>query len=164
MPSNNIINHNQLQEWTSIVTRQLPHLTKPQATVLALLSFDMVLVKSCTLTSVGLALATLFKVKENTIRQRLREWYYHQEDKKGLKRSQLHVESCFPFLLRWIINWWNGSQLAVAVDATTLKDVFTILAVSVVYRGCAIPIAWTILEGNKKKAWTEGMVANVGLA
>jgi hypothetical protein len=157
MPNNNnyTINHNQLQEWTSMVTEQLPLLTKPQATVLALLSFGMVLVKSCALTSVGLTLAALLKVKENTIRQRLREWCYNQEDKKGLKRNQLHVESCFPFLLGWIINWWNGNQLAVAVDATTLKDVFTVLAVSVVYRGCAIPIAWTMLEGNKKKAWTE---------
>ena len=154
MPNNNTINHNQLQEWTSIVTGQLPHLTKPQATVLALLSFGMVLVKSCALTSVGLTLAALLHVKENTIRQRLREWCYNQEDKKGRKRNQLDVESCFPFLLRWIIHWWNGNQLALVVDATTLKDVFTVLAVSVVYRGCAIPIAWTILEGNKKKAWT----------
>jgi len=152
---NNTINHNQLQEWTSIVTEQLPLLTKPQATVLALLSFGMVLVKSCALTSVGLTLAVLLGVKENTIRQRLREWCYNQKDKKGLKRSQLHVESCFPFLLRWIISWWNGNQLALAVDATTLKDVFTVLAVSVVYRGCAIPVAWTILEGNQKRAWTE---------
>jgi hypothetical protein len=34
----NTKNHNQLQEWTSIVTEQLPLLTKPQATVLALLT------------------------------------------------------------------------------------------------------------------------------
>ena len=104
-----------------MVTEQLPHLTQPRASVLAL-------VKSYALTSVGLVLAALFKVKENTIRQRLREWCYNQEDKKGLKRSQLDVESCFPLLLRWIINWWNASQsldpfgLAVAVDLDQEAD------------------------------------------
>ena len=29
----------------------------------------------------------------------------------------------------------------------------TILAISVVYRGCAIPIAWVVLPGNQKGSW-----------
>src|SRR4029434_10573516 len=28
-----------------------------------------------------------------------------------------------------------------------------LLSVSVVYRGCAIPVAWTVLAGNTKHAW-----------
>jgi hypothetical protein len=30
---------------------------------------------------------------------------------------------------------------------------FVVLTVSVVYRGCAIPVAWTVLAGNTKHAW-----------
>ena len=34
-----------------------------------------------------------------------------------------------------------------------LSDRFVVLAVSVVYRGCAIPVAWTILPAGQKRAW-----------
>jgi hypothetical protein len=70
-----------------------------------------------------------------------------------VKRVSLNVESCFPFLLRWILSWWNGKQLAFACDATTLSDRFVVLTISVLYRGCAIPVAWIILLGNKPHAW-----------
>lgn len=68
--------HTQLNEWITTVATNLPHLSKPQATVLALFSFGMVLVKCCALTTVVLILAPLLKLKENTLRQRLREWCY----------------------------------------------------------------------------------------
>ncbi len=64
----------QLDQWALTVAEHLPQLSKPQATVLALWSFGMATVKSCALTTVKLFLATLLKVKENTMRQRLREW------------------------------------------------------------------------------------------
>lgn len=113
----------------------------------------MVLVRSCALSSVILILAPLLGIKYNTLRQRLREWCYDAKDKRGKKRDDLKVESCFPALLGWLIRWWQGKQLALALDATTLKDIFVVLTVSVVYRGCAIPVAWTVLRGNKKQAW-----------
>jgi hypothetical protein len=34
-----------------------------------------------------------------------------------------------------------------------LGDRFVILTICVVYRGCGIPIAWTILPAAKKRAW-----------
>jgi hypothetical protein len=43
--------------------------------------------------------------------------------------------------------------LALAVDATTLGQRFVVLVVSVVYRGCAIPVAWTVLPATEKHAW-----------
>ena len=48
---------------------------------------------------------------------------------------------------------WQGTQLALAIDATTLGQRFVVLAVSVVYRGCTIPIAWVILPARVKHAW-----------
>ena len=43
--------------------------------------------------------------------------------------------------------------MALALDATTLGTRFTVLALSVVYRGCAIPVAWTVLAATAKHAW-----------
>jgi hypothetical protein len=55
--------------------------------------------------------------------------------------------------LQWVIRGWQGKQLAVALDATSLGDRFTVLVVSVLYRGCAVPVAWTVLKANAKHSW-----------
>jgi hypothetical protein len=39
------------------------------------------------------------------------------------------------------------------LDATNIQDRFTVLAVSLVYRRCAIPLTWTVLPGNTPEAW-----------
>src|SRR4029450_10038465 len=56
-------------------------------------------------------------------------------------------------LLAWVLSWWEGNQLALAVDATTLGQRFVVLVVSVLYRGCAIPVAWSVLPATEKQAW-----------
>ena len=56
-------------------------------------------------------------------------------------------------LLAWIIRLWTTSQIALTIDATSLSDQFVVLAICVVYRGCAIPVAWTILPAGQKRAW-----------
>jgi len=121
--------------------------------VLALWSFGMVLAGSCGRTAVSTVLAAGLGCAENTMRQRLREWCYDADDKCGAKRREVAVESCFAPLLGWVLSWWEGTQLALALDATTLGDRFAVLAVSVVYRGCAIPVAWVVLPGNTPRAW-----------
>src|SRR4029453_6144008 len=68
-------------------------------------------------------------------------------------RCALAVEPCFVPLLAWVVAQWEGTQLALALDATTLGTRFTVLAISVVYRGCAIPGAWTVLAARAKHAW-----------
>ena len=145
--------HRKVAEWTRIIHTHLPHLSKPQAAVLALWSLGMVLARSCALTAVSVWLATLLQRKENTVRQQLREWCYEAEAKRGDQRQALAVEACFVPLLQWIWRTWQGTQLALALDATTLGTRFTVLAISVVYRGCAIPVAWTILPATVPHAW-----------
>ena len=54
----------------------LPHLSTPQATVLALWSLGMVLARSCALTAVSAFLATWLCRKEPAVRQQLREFCY----------------------------------------------------------------------------------------
>lgn len=138
---------------TREVTTQLPHLSKPQATVLALWSVGMVLARSCALSSVAAWLAAGLERKENTVRQQLREWCYEAEAKRGVHRQAVVVETCFAPLLGWVLRWWEGPQLALALDATTLGARFVVLAISVVYRGCAVPVAWTVLPAGEKHAW-----------
>lgn len=142
-----------LSTWMAEVSNQLPHLSKSQATVLALWSFSMVLTRNSSVSAATVMLSALLGQKENTVRQRLREWYWAAPDKKGAKRREVKVEDSFAPLLRWILSKWQGQQLALALDATLLGDRLAVLAVSVLYRGCAIPVAWTILVANKEHPW-----------
>ena len=63
------------------------------------------------------------------------------------------MEPCFEPLRGWVVAQGEGTPLALALDATTLGTRFTVLAISVVYRGCAIPVAWTVLAATAKHAW-----------
>jgi hypothetical protein len=140
-------------QWLGTIRTHLPHLSKPQAWGLALWSFGMVLARSCALSAVSSLLAAGMRRKEQTVRQQLREWYYDAKRKRGPKRQELRVETCFAPLLSWVVSDWQGTQLALAIDATTLGQRFVVLAVSVVYRGCAMPVAWVILPAGTKHAW-----------
>jgi len=145
--------HPRVTEWSTIIRTHLPHLTKPQATVLAMWSLGMVLARSCALTAVSAFLAPWLGRKENTVRQQLREFCYEAAAKRGTARCALRVETCFLPLLAWVVSWWQGTQLALALDATTLGTRFTVLVLSVVYRGCAIPVVWVVLSATAKHAW-----------
>jgi hypothetical protein len=140
-------------QWTEVVTSHMPHLSKPQAAVLALWSLGMVLARSCALTAVSLFLAQGLERKPNTVRQQLREFCYEAKAKRGGPRQEVKVETCFAPLLAWVLSWWEGQQLAFAVEATTLGQRFVVLVVSVLYRGCAIPVAWTGLPATEQHAW-----------
>jgi hypothetical protein len=133
------------------------HLSGPQISVLALWSLGIVLAKSCGRTRVVAALANSLGKKEGNLRQRMREWCWDRKDKQGKQRVDWQVSQSFAPLLKWIISWWSAEErrLALAMDATTLKTRFVVLSISVVYRGCAIPVAWTLLPGNQAGSWKE---------
>src|SRR3989442_1859731 len=95
-----------LYQWTEVVTTGLPHLSKPQAAVLALWSFGLVLAGACGTTVVAQVLAKRTGCKADALRQRLREWYWEAEAKRGQQRQTLEVESCFGPLLAWIVRCW----------------------------------------------------------
>lgn len=140
-------------QWTAEIRTHLPHLSKPQAVVLALWSVGMLEARSCALSAVAALLAVWQGRRENTVRQQLREFCYEAAAKRGAQRQAVAVSTCFAPLLRWAIAGYSGQQLALALDATHLGDRFIVLAVSVVYRGCAIPVAWTIVTAQDKHAW-----------
>jgi len=47
----------------------------------------------------------------------------------------------------------GGQQLAIALGATSLGDRFVVLSISIVYRACAVPVAWKVLKAQEKHAW-----------
>ena len=55
-------------QWLTTIMQHLSHLSKPQATVLALWSFGMVLARSCALTAVSQLLAKGMQRKELLLR------------------------------------------------------------------------------------------------
>lgn len=150
-----------LSQWEHLVSRHLPQLSRTQAMVLALWSYAMIVCKQCGTTSGAAWLAELLGGRPNAWRQRLREWCYNADDKKGKRRREVVVVSCFAPLLRWIVSWWEPREkrLALALDASTLSDRFTVLAISVLYRGCAIPVAWAIVPTGEAGAWKPDWLA-----
>src|SRR6476660_343540 len=107
--------HPRVTEWTMTIQAHLPHLSKPQATVLALWSLGMVLARSCALTAVSAFLATWLGRKEPAVRQQLREFCYEATAKRGATRCALAVEPCFVPLLAWVVDQWEGTQLALTL-------------------------------------------------
>ena len=141
-----------LTYWTETVSTQLPQLSRPQAVVLAAWSFAAICTQSCGRTSAAAFLGALWDQPESTLRQRLREWTYKSAAKKGRKRQHLEVRPCFAPLLNWVLTYWPAceARLALVLDATSLGDRFTVLTCAVVYRGCAIPIAWKVVPATRR--------------
>lgn len=135
------------------VSTNLPHLSKPQARLLAWWSFGIANTRSCGRLNVATFLALLIRLKPSNVKQRLYEWCLDAEDKSGTKRCELDVTTCFVPFLQWILRLWHGTELALTLDASSLGDRFVVLAISLVYRGIGIPVAWTILPAGQKHAW-----------
>jgi hypothetical protein len=152
-----IINTKAFQEWRSILQKHMGHLSRPQLTVLALWSYGIVLSQACGLNRVSATLASHLGQKESAYRQRLREWCWDQPDKQGKRRTEWAVQQSFGPLLQWILSLWAPEErrLVLAMDATSLKQVFVVLSISVVYRGCALPVAWAVLPEGQKGSWKE---------
>ena len=51
-------------------------------------------------------------------RERLRAWLYDGADRPAPCRTQVEVTACFAPLLRWVLAWWQGDTLPLALDAT----------------------------------------------
>lgn len=142
-----------LYQWNEVVAKRLPHLSKPMAGCLALWSLGMIVARSCSLTAIAWAWAPILGEKFYTLRERLRDLYREGPAKAGAQRGTLDLSTCWAPWLTWVVEGWDGQQLALAVDATTLGQRFVVLAISVLYRGCAVPVAWKVLPATEALAW-----------
>jgi len=142
----------QVEEDLSMWLTPLPLIFIP---TLAIYIVGMMLTRCCGQTIIANIMGERLSVKPNTMRQRLRELTYEKSAKRGTNRSEWQVTSCFAPLLRWVMSRFDSEQrqLVLAMDATYLRDRFTILAISVVVNGCAIPVAFHIQAGSEKGEW-----------
>jgi hypothetical protein len=142
-----------LSAWNAELASAWPDLSVPQIKMLAQYSMGMVLAESSGLCRVAFCLSQWLDQGYHAVRERLRDFYCPKQDKSGRQRRELAVEACFPGLLAWILRRWQSKDLAIAIDATTLGQRFTVLAISVVFAGTAIPVAWRILRADAKGSW-----------
>lgn len=146
-----------LTDWNRSLAQKFPHLSRPQVWGLALWSFGIVIAGSCGTTTVAFVLADLLGRKPASVKQQLREVYLEAAAKKGSSRQALDATCCFAPLLGWVLSLWSSApqhrRLALALDATNLGQRFTVLCISVVYRSCAIPIAFKIVPGATAGKW-----------
>jgi len=133
------------------IETHLPHLRPAQRRGLALWVYGAVLAGSACQAAVVLALRPLLAT--HAARQSLREWCYAGADKAVPCRTEVEVAACFAPLLRWVLAWWRGRELALALDATALGDRLVVLTVAVLYRGGALPVAWCVLPANVPGPW-----------
>ena len=131
----------------------MPQLTEAQSKGLALWTFGTITAKSGRQNAVIAALN--FTGGFSAVRQRLREWLYDGADRSTPSQNQIDVRACFAPLTRWVLSLWTSRDLALAIDPTMLSDRLCAIVVSVVYRGCAIPVAWVAMPANKPGKWID---------
>jgi hypothetical protein len=149
-----------LSRWAALLRPRFPMLSAPQVFGLALWSIGIVLARAASLHAVVLALACWLPWNALSLRKRLQEWYLEAAAKKGSgtghtgwHRRDWDPRTTSAYLFRWILEDWPNRQLVLALDPTTISDRFTVLAISVLYRGCAVPVTWTVLPGNEPGGW-----------
>src|SRR5215211_4495875 len=131
-----------------------PQLRRAERSGLALWVVALLLAGSCCERAILTALAPL-GYAEHALRARLREWLYDGADRAAPCATALDVTTCFAPLLRWVLAWWGGPALPLAIDTTTMGERLVVLSISVLYRGAAIPVAWAVVpyQGSGKGEW-----------
>jgi hypothetical protein len=145
--------HPRVTAWTTVIQAHLPHVPKPHATVLALGSLGRGLARSWALPAVRAFLAPWLGRTAHTVRQPLREFCYDAAATRGTARWALRVATCCVPLLAWGVSGWQGTPLVLALEATTWGRRLTVLGLSVVSRGGAIPVVWVVLPAPATPAW-----------
>ena len=129
----------------------LPHLEPSQIKGLVLWVYGTILAGSGCQNAVATVLSVMGRW--HSLRQYLREWLYDGCHRASPCQKQLDVRPCFAPLLRWLLAWWYSDKLALAIDPTMKGDQINSIVISVLYRSCAIPVAWHILPANKPGEW-----------
>jgi hypothetical protein len=113
----------------------------------------MVRARSWARTAVRHLWAKAMKRKEQTVRPQRRAWDDAPPRQRGPQRQALPVEPWFPLVLGWVVRWWQGPPLALALDAPALGTRVVGLALSGLSRGGALPVAGVGLAANPQPAW-----------
>lgn len=135
-----------------LLEAHLPHLRPAERRGLALWVLGTILAGSACQNAVAAALEPRGR-RWHALRQQLREWTYAGSERAAPCATTLEVATCFAPLLRWVLSWWHGETLPLAIDATSLGKRWVVIAICVLYRGCAIPVAWHVKPGPGRGEW-----------
>lgn len=150
-------------QMTAILAERLPTLRPSQQRGLATWLYGTLAGGSASQTAV-LVEWLADEAEEAAIRQRLREFLWEGAEKAAPCTTAVDVPACFAPLLRWVVDGWTAPCLPLAIDATNLRDEVAVLAVSVLYRGTAIPVAWHVVRttpkapGQRRASWTDALL------
>lgn len=134
-----------LYQWSKEIDIRMPHLSRPQVKVLSAFSFGIASARHCTLNMVAEALPTLGK--PDTVERRLQRF---------IASPKMDWLKCCRALSEWVIGSIRpDTPLMLLVDETSLNDRLKVMAVSLAYRGRAIPLAWWCYP---QKNWPMGQV------
>lgn len=151
-----------LYHWEQRVATFFCDLPTTHRAWLALASYGIALAQSALLNTVVLRLALASGTTFNALRQRLRKLYRPAAAKDGHDRSFTYA-ACFGPLLRWATAGFSDHRLVLAIDPTYLGERFLILTVSVVFCGCAVPVAWQVQRGDQPGSWNDHWKRLLGL-
>lgn len=98
----------------------------------------------------------------DVVRRTVGEWLMDGRERAASGRTHGEVGACVAPLLRRVTRWWAGDTLPLAIDATTLDDRLVGLAVSVLYRGSTLPVAWSILPARQRRLPARRLVTGPG--
>ena len=120
-----------LYQWHHAVERWLPQLSKPLVTVLSGFSFGVAAARCCTLSAVAEAVPALGKPA--TVERRLQRF---------LANQRLDWAQCCQALAAWVLSHRSGrGPVVLLVEESSLQQRLKVMAVSLAYRGRAIPLA-----------------------
>jgi len=142
-----------LYQWNERLATHFPELPAAHRGWLATASFGIALARCAAVSAVALQLAIRLGLSLATARQRLRELYQPAAVKAGHRRQDLDPTTCFGPLLRWATAGSTDRRLAVALDPTDVAGRFLVLTISVLYRSCAIPVAWHVQPIHGVGSW-----------
>jgi hypothetical protein len=142
-----------LYQWDDRLATHLPDLPGAHRRWLALASYGIALARCAAVSAVALKLSILFGLTHTAARQRLRELYQPAAAKPGHGRRAFDHTLCFGPLLLWAAAGCGDRRLTLAIDPTDLAGRFLVLTVSVLYRSCAIPVAWHVQPAHQSGSW-----------
>ena len=147
----------------TVIETHFPPLRPAAQGGLALWVLGTVLAGSGCQQAVVLALVARLGLGGPALRQRLRAWLDAGAGRAAPCATGLAVATCFAPLLRWVLSWWRGRDLPLALDATTLGTRLVVLSRSVLYRGTAIPVAWAVFPDRGEGPWMPALTRLLAL-
>ena len=134
-----------LYQWSQEVGSRMPQLSNPLVKGLSGFSFGVAAARCCTLNAVAEAVPALGK--PDTVERRLQRF---------LANQRLDWSQCCQALAAWVISHLSGhGPVVLLVDEPSLQARLKVMAVSLAYRGRALPLAWWCYPQER---WPMGQV------